>query len=204
MRKIKLFFIPHAGGSAMGYMVMKHQLDLSVMEPVPLELAGRGQRIKEPAFTDLLACMEDLYSCMKPQIQDCQYAVFGHSLGSMLVFELVRHLEKVEKKQPVCAIFSGRVAPRCQIPAPLLSGFEGKEFIEQFIRFQTLPQEILANEKILELVLPTLKADVRMAEEYQYKVKNPVKSDFYIFYGEDDKLVYPEGMELWRSETIAN
>ena len=97
MRKIKLFFIPHAGGSAMGYMVMKHQLDLSVMEPVPLELAGRGQRIKEPAFTDLLACMEDLYSCMKPQIQDCQYAVFGHSLGSMLVFELVRHLEKVEK-----------------------------------------------------------------------------------------------------------
>lgn len=201
MNRIKLFFIPHAGGSAMGYMVMKHKLDLSMIEPIPLEPAGRGTRTNETGFTDIRQCMEDLCKHIRPQIQDCKYAIFGHSLGSLLAFELVRHLEEAGEKPPVCAIFSGRVAPPCVCPAPILSSLEDKEFIKHFSRFQALPQEILQNEKILELVLPTLRADVKMAEEYNYTRKSPLSSDFYMFYGKDDMLICPEEMELWGKET---
>ena len=53
MAKTKLFFLPYAGGAAMGYMVMKRLFDEELFEPVPLELAGRGTRAKESAFTDV-------------------------------------------------------------------------------------------------------------------------------------------------------
>lgn len=185
----------------MGYMVMKRWFDLTVIEPVPLELAGRGSRLKQPAFTECRKCVQDLYNIIKPQIQDCVYAIFGHSLGSLLAFELVRYLEQKKMKPPAFVVFSGRTAPECQNAVPLIATLSDKEFIRQFNHFQALPQEVLTNEKILELVLPTLRSDVKLAEQYQYEAKSPISSDIYVFYGEEDILLTPEGMKQWEKET---
>lgn len=201
MVKTKLFFLPHAGGSARGYMVMKRYLDTSIIEPVPLEMAGRGCRIQESCFTDMESCVEDLYETMKSELSDCPYAVFGHSLGSVVSYELIRYIDRMGMKPPVCAFFSGRSAPGYEFPGPVLSGLNDTEFIEKFNQFQGLPPEILANQNILELVLPVLRADVQLAENYHPDEISKLPCDVYAFYGEKDVLVCKEGMEAWKSVT---
>ncbi len=202
MSKIKLFFIPHAGGSAMGYMVMKRFLDDSRIVPIPLELAGRGQRMKESCFTDIAACVEDLYQKIKPEIADGEYAIFGHSLGTLLAYELVHYIKKMGDRLPVCVFFSGRVAPGADFPAKEISKIENDdEFLTQFNNLQALPKEILANTQIKELLLPVMRADVGMAEKYQYHKREPLTQDIYIFGGEDDILLTKEGLDAWGQET---
>lgn len=201
MTKIKLFFIPHAGGSAMGYMVLKRFLDTSYMEPVPLELAGRGARIKEPCFTDAEECAKDLYEKMKSQIADCDYAVFGHSLGTIISFELIHYIMEIGGKLPRCAIFSGRVSPGAHFPVGNISTYEDDKFLQEFSSLQALPEDFFKNEQIKKLMLPVLRADVLMAEKYRYKKRKPLDCDLYALYGAADTLIYPEGIEEWKSES---
>lgn len=202
MGKVKLFFIPHAGGSAMGYMVMKRYLDLTKIEPVPLELAGRGKRIGDACFTDIAECVEDLYLKIKPFIEEGDYAFFGHSLGALLTYELVHYIKNNGDRLPVGIFFSGRVAPAAEFPMGPISGIQDEdEFLNQFSRLHALGSEFVANEQIKQLMIPVLRADVRMAEGYQYKNREPFKQDIYIFYGEDDILVTREGMDAWSKET---
>ncbi|MBR3772525.1 MAG: thioesterase [Clostridium sp.] len=202
MSKIKLFFIPHAGGSAMGYLVMKRYLDVTKIEPVPLELAGRGQRIKESCYTDITSCIKDLYQNLKPQIAEGDYAIFGHSLGALLSYELVQYVRKKGDKLPVCIFFSGRIAPDADFPVSGISAIEDEdEFLSQFGLFQPLPKEMLENKQITKLMLPILRADVTMAEEYQYQKEKPLTQDIYIFHGENDILLTSEGIEAWNHAT---
>lgn len=202
MGKMKLFFIPHAGGSAMGYMVMKRFLDTSRITPIPLELAGRGQRMKEVCFTDIAACVEDLYEKIKPDIADGEYAIFGHSLGTLLTYELVHYIKKMGDKLPVCIFFSGRVAPGAEFPVQAISTIESDdEFLEQFGQLQALPKEFLENDQIKKLMLPVMRADVQMAERYQYQKREPLTQDIYIFNGEKDILLTKEGLDAWEQET---
>ena len=65
MPKLRLYFIPHAGGSAMGYMAMKRFIQIDGLELVPLELAGRGSRIKEPCLITVKDAVEDLFHRIK-------------------------------------------------------------------------------------------------------------------------------------------
>lgn len=202
MSKIKLFFIPHAGGSAMGYMVLKRFLDDSLIVPIPLELAGRGQRMKESCFTDIAACVEDLYQKIKSEISNGDYAIFGHSLGALLTYELVHYIKKMGDRLPVCIFFSGRIAPGADFPAKKISTIESdEEFLTQFNNLQALPKELLANDQIRKLMLPIMRADVRMAEEYQYQKREPLTQDIYIFVGENDILLTKDGLDAWKQET---
>ncbi|MDD7294054.1 MAG: thioesterase, partial [Oscillospiraceae bacterium] len=56
---MKLMILPHAGGSARGYCTLKKYLPTEI-ELIPLELAGRGSRMKEACFEDLSLCVADI------------------------------------------------------------------------------------------------------------------------------------------------
>ncbi|SES90520.1 thioesterase II family protein [[Clostridium] polysaccharolyticum] len=202
MEKTKLFFLPYAGGSAMGYMTMKRYMDTDLYEPVPLELAGRGSRANEPCYSSIEECLSDLYEKVKVQTANCSYAVFGHSLGAMIGFELLRYIEKKGDSNLLCGIFSGRVAPSVSFPGPVISSLGDKEFLEQFTKLESLPAEMLNNEKILEFIIPVLRADVALSEEYQYYENTPLLADIYVLYGKEDVLIEEEHIDKWKKETL--
>lgn len=202
MEKNKLFFLPYAGGSAMGYMTMKRFMDTDLYEPVPLELAGRGSRAKEPCYSSIEECLEDLYEKVKAQTTNCRYAVFGHSMGAMVGFELLRYIEKKGDSNLLCGIFSGRVAPSASFPGPVISSLGDKEFLEQFTKLESLPAEILNNEKLLEFIMTVLRADVALSEEYEYCEDTPLAADIYVLYGKKDALIEEEYIDKWKRETL--
>src|SRR5436305_8859555 len=86
--KLRLFCIPYAGGGIWNFQTWIKSLPESV-EVCPILLPGRGPRINEPAFRQLVPFAEAIAEGILP---DCKqpFAFFGHSMGAMLSFEIAR------------------------------------------------------------------------------------------------------------------
>lgn len=199
MPKIKLYMIPHAGGSAMGYMTMKRFIDPEHVELVPLELAGRGRRMKEVCHTSIEEDVYDLYAMIKEQIKGEDYAIFGHSLGTLITYELVKKIQKEKERMPKCVFFSGGCAPYYRKLLPVIGDVSDEEFVSKFGENQALPKEILANKELLAMLLPVLRADVKKSESYVYVESEKINTDVVCFYGSSDALANEEAMEKWKT-----
>src|SRR5215831_8066939 len=110
MGKILLFCFPYAGGSAAVFNKWNQYLDPNI-ELVPVELAGRGRRIHEALYKDVAAITEDVFNIVNEKIAGAPYALFGHSLGSMIAYELGQKIRDLCLLPPIHIFFSGRSAP---------------------------------------------------------------------------------------------
>ena len=197
MPKMKLYFVPHAGGSAMGYLTMKRFIDPENVEVVPLELAGRGTRIKEPCYKSVEEDAKDLYERIKEDIEDTDYAIFGHSLGTVITYELTKLIEQNKKPIPKCLFLSGRGGPGYDMGMPSVADLPEEEFASYFIKNQGIPEEMQHSKELMRLLLPVLRTDVKKAEQYEEKQVEKITSDIVAVYGVEDNLCNREGMRAW-------
>ena len=104
-----LFFLPHAGGSAKSYSAFKRFLpkELTV---VPMELSGRFTRYSEPLLDTVEDCVSDLIEKHSAHFRG-SYALFGHSMGTVLVTELVKQAREKGLEMPVHIFLSGKNPP---------------------------------------------------------------------------------------------
>lgn len=111
---IHLYALPYAGGHSLVYRPLQQALAHSPITLQTLELPGRGKRAKEPLLHDIDRLVEDLFSQLRPQLTPGQpYALFGHSMGSLLAVLLARHLAQTPATPQPCHLFcSGRGAPQ--------------------------------------------------------------------------------------------
>ena len=86
----------------------------SRIELRPIELAGRGRRFLEPIYKDRTECVEDVYNQIKNEISQSPYMIFGHSLGSLIAYELVHRIKNSGLPAPRHLFFSGSSAPTPQ------------------------------------------------------------------------------------------
>ena len=108
---MKLFYIPHAGGSAKLIEKWTNGLE-EFIELVPIELAGRGLRFGEPPYTSFKETIEDIFNCFKEKSGDDDYIIVGHSMGATLAYELYYKIVDSNRKEPLHIFFSGSKPPR--------------------------------------------------------------------------------------------
>ena len=104
---LRLFCLPYSGASAMAYNRWRRILPAWLVVQ-PLELPGRGMRMDEPLHTRLDTLVAQLAREVAPQVQQ-PYALFGHSLGGLLAFELAHALR--ERLPEPLALFLGHRRP---------------------------------------------------------------------------------------------
>ncbi|MFV0275949.1 MAG: thioesterase II family protein [Parahaliea sp.] len=107
---INLFCLPYSGASAAVYYQWQRKLPLW-LKVCPVELPGRGMRMNEPLQTDMAELVGQLAKMLRGRLDAQPYAVFGHSLGGILAFELVRRLVAMNAPAPITLIVSGASAP---------------------------------------------------------------------------------------------
>src|SRR5471032_1015798 len=106
---LRLYCLPYSGASAMVYARWRRKLP-EWIEVCPLELPGRGRRFNDPLQTDLPALVNQLAGELQGNL-DLTYALFGHSLGALVAFELAHALRR-NGLPPASALFaSGAPAP---------------------------------------------------------------------------------------------
>lgn len=180
---MKLLCLPYAGGSSTIYSSWRKYLDRSI-ELIALELPGHGTRMSEPLLHDSGAVTEDLYLQAKTCLGDSDYAIFGHSMGSLLAYELQKKLTAIGR-EPVHLFFSGRFPPH--IPEKkVLHQFSDAALKEAIIEMGGVPEEFSKNEQLLQFFIPILRADFHLLETYIITPVQQVHCDISIFYGKRD------------------
>lgn len=202
MKKIKLFCIPYAGGSAMVYFKWKKKLN-SIIELHPIELAGRGSRYNEPLYESLDEAVNDIYRYIIAHIDSSPYALFGHSMGSYLAFELFHRLASMNHKAPIHIFFSGKEAPQNNKFKKQIHLLDDFEFKSKIIEFGGTPEELINNKELFHLFLPIIRSDYRIVERYKYLPK-PTKIDcgVSVLSGRKDIEISIDDLVGWKTHTI--
>jgi len=193
--KLRLFCFPYAGGGASVFRGWAGRLPNGVAV-CPVRLPGRETRLGERPFD----FMEDLLSALRRAIDpflDKPFALFGHSLGAVIAFEL----ERLLAARNTCLFVSGARAPqlrRDHVPPPAPSD---EELIEDLRRLDGIPRELLENHELMQLALPALRADTALYRNYVYREGLPLHCPIRAYGGLDDSRITRWHLETWGEQT---
>jgi len=197
--RTRLFCLPYAGGGAAIYRAWIHAIPRSV-QVCALQLPGRENRLIEPAFTSMDALIPALVEAIRAHL-DRPFAIFGHSMGALVAFELTRALRRKQLPQPRHLFLSAHRAPDLPDRRPPIHQLDDEAFWAEMQRLEGTPQEVLDNEELKALVLPTLRADFQLCETWAAADEDPLDMPFSIFGGTEDPNVNQDELEPWRDYT---
>lgn len=199
--KLRLFCFPYAGGGALSFRTWSDSLPPTI-EVCPLELPGRGFRLKEPPLTQIKPLIEAIAYALLPYL-DKPFAFFGHSMGGLVSFELVRLLRREYSLNPSHLFVSGRQAPQIPVSKSPIHDLPEPEFLEELRRLNGTPEAVLNSSELMQLLIPTLRADFAVLETYVYAPEAPLDCPISAFGGLQDREVSCEELEAWREQTNA-
>jgi len=196
---LRLFCFCYAGGSTLAFRQWSKDLPRTV-ETCPIQLPGRGSRMREPLFTEFRPTVEAIADGIRPYL-DRPFAFFGHSLGAVLAFEVARYLRREWELQPQHLFVSGHRAPSTPRREPPFSKLEDAALIDVLTRFEGSPREVLENAELMSLMLPIIRADFAVLEDYRYTSEPPLDCGISAFGGVLDQEAAREELAGWKTET---
>jgi medium-chain acyl-[acyl-carrier-protein] hydrolase len=199
---IRLFCFPYAGGNALVYRKWLDGLP-SFVEVCPVQLPGRGKRLQEKPLTRLTDVVEAVADAIRPQL-DRPFALFGHSMGAMISFELARLLRREGERQPSHLFLSGRRAPQFPRTDPPTFHLPEPEFLEKLRELNGTPAEVLEHEELMRLMIPLLRADFEVVQTYDYVEEPPLNCSISVYGGLQDDEVATDHLKGWRAHTASS
>ncbi|WP_165763841.1 thioesterase II family protein [Halalkalibacter urbisdiaboli] len=195
-----MFCFSYAGGTATLYLKWKRYIHPNI-HLYPLEIPGRGTRINESLCNTIEDIVDDTYRKISTIVDDGEYAIFGYSMGSLIGFELCRKLKENGHKMPVHLFTAALMSPNLIEKRETIHTLPNEEFLQELIKFNGFPNEIIENKAIMDFYLPILKADFEAIETYTYrKNKRNIDVNITTLYGKDD-TVQMEEIHAWANVT---
>jgi pyochelin biosynthetic protein PchC len=192
----RLVCFPHAGGSASWYHPVSAALAPSV-EVLAVQYPGRQDRRAEPLVDDLFVLADQLAAVLAAQ--DGPLAFFGHSMGASLAFEVARRLEP-QGTRLLTLFVSGRRAPSTSREERVHEK-DDAGLLAEVRRLSGTDAQVLADDEIVRMVLPSLRNDYKAAETYHYRPGPDVSCPVVALIGEDDPKVTEAEARQWATHT---
>ena len=198
LARLRLFCFPYAGGGASVFRAWASELPREI-EVCAIQLPGRENRILETPLAEIGEIAEALASAISPFL-DREYAFFGHSMGSLVAFELARELRQRGERGPIHLIASGHRAPQVRRRRAPIHDLPQHDFIAQLRRMNGTPDGVLRNPDLMELVLPMLRADFAACDRYEYRPDDRLDCPISAFGGLQDPDVAHDDLSAWREQ----
>lgn len=197
---VNLVCLPFAGAGAS---VFNDWKNLSKkIDVIPVQLPGREKRFLELAYTNIKDAVSGIFSELISQLDFSKPIIFfGHSFGAILAFELAKAMCKENKANVIGLIVSGSPNP-WNNRLTYASGLSDDDFIRRINEFAGYSHSALEDPVMREILLPTLRADVEMHENYQPLNDELLSIPILTIRGCDDDLVTREDKQLWQKATI--
>ncbi|MBX4266071.1 thioesterase II family protein [Clostridium estertheticum] len=195
---MRLFCLPYAGGSEIIYYKWKNYLHPSI-QLVPIQLKGRGKRFSESFYESLEEAVDDIFENIKDKIVDDDYAIYGHSMGSLLAYELYYKISEFNLRKPKHIFFSGYEAPSMIKKTESTYTFPDYDFMKKVMELGGIPEELINNQEVLQIFLPIIRSDFKIVETYNYKKREEkILCDVSILNGKHDSIDL-EGILAWKN-----
>ena len=197
-----MFCFPYAGGGASIFHRWSKCLPQSV-DLCPVQFPGREHRLKEPPFTGLSDLVRSIRQALAPYM-DKPFVFYGHSMGGLIGFELIRLLRKEGGPQPLHFFVSGCRGPHVIDRERITYNLPEPELLEELRTLNGTPEEVLENPELIQVLLPILRADFEVVETYDYSVERPLSVPISVFGGLQDKKIELHHLEAWSEHTTAS
>ena len=200
--RFRLVCFPYAGGGPAAFRPWGRALPSDV-ELCIVHLPGREGRWREPAPQHADGLIEPIAEALLPLLST-PYVFYGHSLGTLIGFEVARYLARVHRTLPAHFVGGAHRAPHLPNPHPEIRHLGDDQFVAEINRrYGGIPQAVIDNRELLELMLPALRADFSVYESYCYKDAASLGCPITMFGGSADRFVSDAEIAEWRVHTSA-
>lgn len=196
---LRLFCFPFAGGGASVYRSWR-QIAPAGLDVLPVQLPGREGRIREAPCRNAASLAETLAGALSPHMSR-PYALFGHSMGALIAFELAGRLREMGLPSPRLLVASASRAPRRTNRVNPIHSLPDAAFRDALRDLEGTPEAVLAHDELMELLLPTLRADFELCEKYANDGSNPLGCPILAIGGSSDPNVSTAELQEWRAMT---
>ncbi|MFI8894984.1 thioesterase II family protein [Streptomyces paradoxus] len=194
--RLRLLCLPHAGGSAGFFHDWRHAFGDDV-EVLAARYPGRQERIAEEPLTSIEELADALADELVPYL-GTPLAVFGHSMGASVGYELALRLEARHHTALDLLMVSCRKAPHLLTPRTAALGGD-TALLDEVRRLGGTDAALLDDEDLRELVLPALRTDFAAVARYTARPGVPLGCPVAGYVGADDPDIRADDVAAWAS-----
>ena len=200
---------PHAGTGASVFHGWAAPLAESGIEVRAAQYPGRESRWGEPLITSVQEMADHWLGhwLTLGGDDDVPVVIYGHSMGVLVAYELARRMQaQASPRGPQRLIFGGRNAPHVPSKHPPIHHLSDERFLAKVSeRYGNLPKVLLEDAEMRQLVVPILKADFQLVDDYilSKPVSPPLVVPLTILEGTEDPFTSDEALAGWIGYTAA-
>ncbi|MDG4818817.1 alpha/beta fold hydrolase [Micromonospora sp. WMMD956] len=198
-----VLFFPHSGGSAGSYRDLAAQL-AGTARTACVEYPGRAERVREPLFTDVHVLADQAADAVAGARGDGPMIFFGHSLGAVVAYEVVR---RMPDQRQLVLVASGHPAPSRLTLSGLLDDAGSAapdERLAALVRsLGGADAELLEHPLLRQVFLPVIRSDLVAHSRYRPDPDSVVGCPVIALMGAADPLTTAPDVQAWERHTTS-
>ena len=198
--RMRLVCFPHAGGSASYFFPLSRAL-APEFDVYAVQYPGRQDRRSEPFVDNIDDMADEVFAALEP-LTEAPMALFGHSMGAVLAFEVSRRLESLAGRRPALVFVSGSRAPsRYGDDEPDKGPGGDKVLVDEMRELGGTDPRLLNDPEMLAAILPAFRNDYRALQEYRRETDAGINAPIIVMTATDDPKTSLADARAWHEHT---
>lgn len=196
--RVRLVCLPHAGGAASFYFPLSRALTPAV-DVLAVQYPGRQDRRHEPNIPSLPELADRIFEAIR-HLDDRPLALFGHSMGAVLAYEIALRLQDAGLPAPLRLFASGRRAPSRDRDERLHLGSD-TQLLAEVRKLGGPHAALLAEPDVRDMVMPSIRSDYHAVEKYRHEPGRRLSCPVTVLTGDSDPRVSIDEATAWEEHT---
>ena len=193
-----LLVFGHAGSGASAYRELSSRVT-SGYEVLVMQYPGRQDRGREPAAGALADLAAEAFAEYSARAEQRPTVVFGHSMGAVVGFEFTRLA--VAAGAPVTRLVASAATAPSRVADLPRHPTDDESLLAHLGMLQGTGGAVLANETVMRMALPVLRADYAAFDAYQCAGDVRVDVPIRVIGGADDQVIAPHLLHSWSAHS---